>query len=318
MVWHRILWLTARPILTDGFLRVTGAEISAFWHRPAACLIVHPDGFTQHALTATCHLDGGAVLVLRSGLDEPVPVGSQVIRLARCRLDHDAVDLCWHSPDAGNFTHCASVARAARQRPHRLQACLTRGLPMSQTPLQEVGLYAFTSNSALFHLTPHEFDVDLDGDRYLSLPMQRNELALGAEAAKSALEVRSCRLTARCASSAGGLAHRRHHGHPAYRAARRGATTGGCRARAGWAGCWVLRLPTTRRVSARIGAGQPEAHRSAQALQPPVRAGIRRPAARRRSLPALLSATSMAAAWAGRRRAGQRQWRSGRRLAANA
>ncbi|MCM3889450.1 DUF2163 domain-containing protein [Pseudomonas aeruginosa] len=61
---------------------------------------------------------------------------------------------------------------------------------MSQTPLQEVELYAFTSNSALFHLTPHEFDVDLDGDRYLSLPMQRNELALGAEAAKSALELK--------------------------------------------------------------------------------------------------------------------------------
>lgn len=61
---------------------------------------------------------------------------------------------------------------------------------MSQTPLQEVELYAFTSNSAQFRLTPHEFDVELDGDRYLSLPMQRNELALGAEAAKSALELK--------------------------------------------------------------------------------------------------------------------------------
>ena len=30
---------------------------------------------------------------------------------------------------------------------------------MSQTPLQEVELYAFTSNSALFHLTAHEFDA---------------------------------------------------------------------------------------------------------------------------------------------------------------
>lgn len=61
---------------------------------------------------------------------------------------------------------------------------------MSQNPLQEVELYAFASSSAQFYLTPHEFDVDLDGDRYLSLPMQRNELALGAEAAKSALELK--------------------------------------------------------------------------------------------------------------------------------
>ena len=61
---------------------------------------------------------------------------------------------------------------------------------MSQNPLQEVELYAFASSSAQFTLTPHEFDVDLDGDRYLSLPMQRNELALGAESAKSALELK--------------------------------------------------------------------------------------------------------------------------------
>lgn len=106
-----ILWLTAEADPDDGFLRVTGAEISAFWHRPAACLIVHPDGFTQHALTATCHLDGGAVLVLRSGLDEPVPVGSRVIRLARCRLDHDAVDLYWHSPEL------LEISLTARQLP---------------------------------------------------------------------------------------------------------------------------------------------------------------------------------------------------------
>ncbi|CAQ45381.1 DUF2163 domain-containing protein [Stenotrophomonas maltophilia] len=61
---------------------------------------------------------------------------------------------------------------------------------MSQNPLQEVELYAFTSNSAQFRLTPHEFDVDLDGEHYLSLSIQRNELALGAEAAKSALELK--------------------------------------------------------------------------------------------------------------------------------
>ncbi|AOS78347.1 hypothetical protein Q5W_04865 [Hydrogenophaga sp. PBC] len=82
----------------DGFLRVTGEDISAFWHRPAACLILHPDGTRQHVLTATAHRDAGGVLVLRSGLDAPAPAGSRVVRLARCRLDHDAVDLYWHSP----------------------------------------------------------------------------------------------------------------------------------------------------------------------------------------------------------------------------
>ena len=80
------------------FLRMDGKDISAFWHRPAACLIVHPDGYRQYALTAACHLDQGGVLVLRSGLDDWVPAGSRVIRLVRCRLDHDAVDLYWHSP----------------------------------------------------------------------------------------------------------------------------------------------------------------------------------------------------------------------------
>jgi len=106
-----ILWVTADAYPEDGFLRVTGDEVTAFWHRPAACQIVHPDGYTQHALTATCHLDAGAVLVLRSGLDEPVPVGSRVIRLARCRLDHDAVDLYWHSPEL------MEISLTARQLP---------------------------------------------------------------------------------------------------------------------------------------------------------------------------------------------------------
>jgi hypothetical protein len=61
---------------------------------------------------------------------------------------------------------------------------------MSQMSLQEVELYAFASSSAQFYLTPHEFDVDLDGTRYSSLAIERNELALGAEAAKSALELK--------------------------------------------------------------------------------------------------------------------------------
>ncbi|MFU4595524.1 hypothetical protein ACM70O_05850 [Pseudomonas aeruginosa] len=93
-----ILWVNVEADPEDGFLRVDGKDISAFWHRPASCLIVHPDGFQQYALTATCHLDQSGVLVLRSGLDDWVPAGSRVIRLVRCRLDHDAIDLYWHSP----------------------------------------------------------------------------------------------------------------------------------------------------------------------------------------------------------------------------
>ena len=61
---------------------------------------------------------------------------------------------------------------------------------MSQNPLLEVELYAFASNSAQFYLTPHEFDVDLDGNLYASLPIERNELALGAEAAKAGLDLK--------------------------------------------------------------------------------------------------------------------------------
>ena len=41
---------------------------------------------------------------------------------------------------------------------------------MSQNPLLEVELYAFASNSAQFYLTPHEFDVDLDGNLYRAWP----------------------------------------------------------------------------------------------------------------------------------------------------
>lgn len=82
-----------------GYLRVDAEASAAFWHRPAAALILHPDGQRQHVLTATFHSDDGGVLMLRSGLDAPVPAGSRVLRLARCRLDHDAVDLYWHTPE---------------------------------------------------------------------------------------------------------------------------------------------------------------------------------------------------------------------------
>jgi hypothetical protein len=61
---------------------------------------------------------------------------------------------------------------------------------MSKNPLHEIELYTFASNSANFHLTPHEFDVYLDGDLYASLPIERSELALGAEAAKNGLDLK--------------------------------------------------------------------------------------------------------------------------------
>jgi hypothetical protein len=61
---------------------------------------------------------------------------------------------------------------------------------MSNQPLMEVELYAFASSSVQFYLTPHEFDVNLDGNLYSSVSIERNELALGAEAAKSALELK--------------------------------------------------------------------------------------------------------------------------------
>ena len=61
---------------------------------------------------------------------------------------------------------------------------------MSSQPLQDVELYLFAGAGRRFLLTPHEFDVELGGERYASLPLQRSALALGAEAAKAALELR--------------------------------------------------------------------------------------------------------------------------------
>lgn len=95
-----VLRVTHEAEVEAGYLRVDAEASAAFWHRPAAALILHPDGQRQHVLTGAFHLDGAGVLVLRSGLDAPVPVGSRVVRLARCRLDHDAVDLYWHTPEA--------------------------------------------------------------------------------------------------------------------------------------------------------------------------------------------------------------------------
>jgi hypothetical protein len=61
---------------------------------------------------------------------------------------------------------------------------------MSEMPLTDVELYAFEGASGSFHLTPHEFDVEIGGQRYECCPLERNALALGAEAAKSALELK--------------------------------------------------------------------------------------------------------------------------------
>jgi hypothetical protein len=98
-----VLRVTAPAGLEAGYLRVD-ADAAAFWHRPAGCLLIHPDGTRQYALTATCHHDDGGVLVLRTGLDAPVPAGSRVIRLVRCRLDHDAIDWHWHTTDTLEVT----------------------------------------------------------------------------------------------------------------------------------------------------------------------------------------------------------------------
>lgn len=99
-----VLCVASDASLDDGFLRVDGANLSAWWHRPAGALILHPDGSRQHVLTGPAHDDGGGVLVLRSGLDAPVPTGSRVVRLARCRLDHDAIELYWLSPSLLEIT----------------------------------------------------------------------------------------------------------------------------------------------------------------------------------------------------------------------
>ena len=60
----------------------------------------------------------------------------------------------------------------------------------TMSTLPEIELYAFHSASAAFHLTPHEFAVDLGGQRYLSTPIGRSALSLGAEATKTALQLR--------------------------------------------------------------------------------------------------------------------------------
>ena len=99
-----ILWLSAPADPRDGFVQVEGRGVAALWHRPAAALIVHPDGTRQYVLIATCHQDGPLILVLRSRLTRLAPAGSRLIRLVRCRLDHDAIDFNWHTPSLVEIT----------------------------------------------------------------------------------------------------------------------------------------------------------------------------------------------------------------------
>jgi hypothetical protein len=54
----------------------------------------------------------------------------------------------------------------------------------------DIELYRFSGERTQFLLTPHEFDIELDEGRYCSTPLSRNALALGAEAAKCALDLK--------------------------------------------------------------------------------------------------------------------------------
>ena len=99
MAWPDPVGEASKPIPGMASCAWMAKTSRAFWilASPAACLIVHPDGYRQYALTATCHLDQ-AVCWCCARVDDWVPAGSRVIRLVRCRLDHDAIDLYWHSP----------------------------------------------------------------------------------------------------------------------------------------------------------------------------------------------------------------------------
>jgi hypothetical protein len=101
------LWLPdgIAPVMTvledadiaSGYLAVDGAGMAAFWHRPAACAIYDPSGAVRYALTGPLHSGVPQALVLRSPLEGVVNAGARIVRLQRCRLAHDVVDLLWHS-----------------------------------------------------------------------------------------------------------------------------------------------------------------------------------------------------------------------------
>lgn len=55
--------------------------------------------------------------------------------------------------------------------------------------MADVELYTFTRGTDVWRLTPHEFDVVLDGQTWLSAQVGRSALAYGAEPEKSRLEL---------------------------------------------------------------------------------------------------------------------------------
>lgn len=115
--WMRRLWVAQgqygsfwlpdgiAPVLTvqsdadidSGYLEVDGSGLAAFWHRPAACAIYNPDGSVLYALTGPVQYGESHALVLRSPLDALVTKGVRIVRMQRCRLAHDAIDLTWHT-----------------------------------------------------------------------------------------------------------------------------------------------------------------------------------------------------------------------------
>lgn len=56
--------------------------------------------------------------------------------------------------------------------------------------MQEVELYEFSGGAGQFHLTPHEVIVEMGGGTFEPCQIERNALALGAEAAKAALDLK--------------------------------------------------------------------------------------------------------------------------------
>jgi len=106
-----VLRLTQPYQPEDGWLSVDASQASDLWRRPAACVVLLPDGTQRHVLTGPLETDADGTLMLRSTLNVHIPAGSRVIRLMRCRLDHDAVDLHWHAPQL------VEIALTLRQLP---------------------------------------------------------------------------------------------------------------------------------------------------------------------------------------------------------
>jgi hypothetical protein len=55
--------------------------------------------------------------------------------------------------------------------------------------MDEIELYAFSSDRTTSRWTPHDVDVLIGADRYTSLPLQRTPLTVGADGGKATLEL---------------------------------------------------------------------------------------------------------------------------------